>query len=102
MEKSHPQAQIIVEKCRPSFVKQISIVNGFLPKKARVKSAFIEFCCESCQAVFSELVEDQDERVKKMFADPAKNHPFTAKCTDCAAAVNLDTNPLKTFSFFKR
>ena len=102
MEKKCRTANITIEKCRPHFIKQIAIVNGFLPKKARVKSAFIEFCCETCDLVFQELIENQDERVKRVFQDTNRRVSFTAKCPDCRRSVELDLDPVKLFAFFSR
>lgn len=96
-------ARLQLEECPFVIVNQVNIVNGFLPKTARVASFNAPFLCEECS---HEHVIKLSENVHYTYASDQSaqtlNLPKDLKCSKCSAELEPDFIVEKTFGFLKK
>ena len=97
------KTQIIMKNCPKTMVFQFNMVEGFLPKGAKVSSLFVPFFCEKC---------DKEENVLFHIGQEIKLEAGNIKleydiasfklCQDPACDLAMDVTEAKYFHFSKR
>ena len=71
-----PDLKVFLKKCPAKILEQINKTKGFLPKNAKVISAYVPIFCNSCERTFevfqdmTYLIHDSADLFEKV-ADPA-------------------------------
>jgi len=94
------RVQITMSNCPPALVQQMSILRGFVPQGAHVKSVFVPYYCENC---------GHEENLKHengigFFVGTADTKPgYRLKehhdCSQCGSEMEPDILPESYFKF---
>lgn len=94
------ETQIVLEKCPPPVVQQMSILRGFVPSGAQVKSIYVPYYCENCGNEESLLHENGTG----FFSGTADTEPGyrlkeSHNCGKCGSVMEPDILPESYFKF---
>jgi hypothetical protein len=89
--KSIAKAEVFYEECPPLIVRQMNMVPSFIGH-AKVRSVYVPYVCEECEAEFNSLVQATDFH----------KVPDSMKCNACKKGeMELDGRPEQYFAFAK-
>jgi len=86
-------SQIIYVNCPQIIIEQINMVQGFIPKGAKVESFYAPYFCEDC---------DKEVKMKINSADIQSFKAPKCKCGDCGAEMEFDAIEAQYFNFLKQ
>lgn len=97
------QSQLSLKNCPKALVFQFNMVEGFLPKGAKVQSLYVPFFCEKC---------DKEENILFSFGKELKVEAGALKldydiasfnlCKEADCELAMDVTEAKYFHFVKR
>jgi len=95
-DKVKAKGGITLSECSPAIVNQLSILEGFVPKSAKVASFFVPYFCEKCS---------HEERVLFRFGVDYSTHqpPNPSdhlECPKCHAQMELEVVQEKYLRYF--
>ena len=90
-------AKVIYDNCSRVVVNQINLMEGFLPKGAKVRSFYVPYFCEECEVTTPVLYSEGKEFSKDTVQTPEK-----ACYKKCSKPAELDVVPSNYFRFLKR
>ncbi len=95
LSKKFPEVSFVFRQIPPIMVSQITNVDLFIPKKAKIKSVFIPFFCDHCGATATRLFEPE-----KYFEQSKTKEEILAlmcdmSCPQCSKPMEMDAFPEK-------
>lgn len=95
LNKKFPSVEFVFREIPPIIVSQITNIDSFIPKNAKIKSVFIPFYCEHCGASATKLFEPG-----KYFEDAKPKEEILAAmsemtCPKCSQPMEVDAFPEK-------
>lgn len=81
--------------CPVSFMMQLNMVDGFVPKASEIHSFFVPFYCETCDKEFRNLMKSSDV----LFDGSQLSFPGGEPSCDKGCELELDVNENKYFRF---
>lgn len=95
LSKKFPNVSFVFRQIPPIMVSQITNVDLFIPKKAKIKSVFIPFFCDHCGATSTRLFEPE-----KYFEQSKTKEEILAlmcdmSCPQCSKPMEMDAFPEK-------
>ncbi len=92
-------AQITLEQCPPAMVKQILVVERFVPERTRVSSILLPYYCEACDKdQVSQL--RADDLILKKTPDRVAKALGTKDCPLCGGVMDIDIMPDRFLGIF--
>lgn len=99
LKSKHKKVELFLSHCRQPIVDQINSVRGFLPAWATVKSFYVPFHCEVCNASDNYLYRLNHEYDRNQKSSPFLIAHPKVKCPNCKTFMDQDFVAGRYFAF---